>query len=163
MSPKNNKVIKDLFEFKNICSEYQQANRKVVFTNGCFDIIHAGHVHLLNEAKKFGDILIVAVNSDSSIKKFKSQSRPINNTEDRVLVLSAMTVIDHIFIFDEETPENIINEIIPDVLVKGNDYEGKFIAGEKCMKENKKEVKLIKLLEGKSTTATINNIKTIDD
>ena len=77
MSPKNNKVIKDLFEFKNICSEYQQANRKVVFTNGCFDIIHAGHVHLLNEAKKFGDILIVAVNSDSSIKKFKSQSRPI--------------------------------------------------------------------------------------
>ena len=105
----------------------------------------------------------MAVNSDSTIKKFKSQSRPINNTEDRVLVLSAMTVIDHIFIFDEETPENIINEIIPDVLVKGNDYEGKFIAGEKCMKENKKEVKLIKLLEGKSTTATINNIKTIDD
>ncbi len=163
MTSKNNKFIKDLDELKHLCKGYQNLNKKVILTNGCFDIIHAGHIHLLNESKKFGDILIVALNSDSSIKKIKEKSRPINNEEDRVVVLSAISVIDHIIIFEEETPERIINTIIPDVLVKGSDYEGKFIAGEKCMKENKKDIKLIKLLEGKSTTDTINSIKRIKD
>ena len=159
MPVKNNKLIIGLQELKGIRQKYQKNNKSVIFANGCFDIIHAGHIHLLNEAKKFGDILLVAINSDSSIKKIKSESRPINNAEDRAFILSSMSVVDHIFIFEEETPEKIINEIIPDILVKGDDYKDKFIAGEKCMKENGKKVELVKLLHGKSTTDTIINIQ----
>ena len=163
MPGKNNKLVSDLQELKVLRQEYQKDCKSVIFTNGCFDIIHAGHIHLLNEAKKFGDILLVAINSDSSIKKIKSESRPINNAEDRAFILSSMSVVDHIFIFEEETPEKIINEIIPDILVKGDDYKDKFIAGEKCMKENGKKVELVKLLDGKSTTDTIINIKKTKD
>ena len=163
MSVTTNKLVANLQALKNLCAKYQMSNKCVVFTNGCFDIIHAGHVHLLNEAKAFGDILIVAINSDNSVKKIKPSPRPINSVQDRAFILSSMTSVDYIYIFDEETPENIICEIIPDILVKGEDYKNRLIAGEKCMRDNGKKIELVKLLNGKSTTHIINNIQKIKD
>jgi D-beta-D-heptose 7-phosphate kinase/D-beta-D-heptose 1-phosphate adenosyltransferase len=127
-------------------------------TNGCFDILHAGHVHILEESKKLGDILIIALNSDKSVKKIKSSNRPIIPETDRAYVLSCLSSVDHIILFDEETPELVISEILPDILVKGSDYKGKKIAGEEKLLKHKKEIKLIDLIDGKSSTAIINRI-----
>ena len=126
------------------------------FTNGCFDILHSGHTYILEESKKLGDVLIVALNSDISIKNIKQKSRPIIGEQDRAYILSCLTSVDHIIIFNEETPEKLICEIIPDILVKGSDYKDKKIAGEECMKKNNKKIILIDLLESKSTSSIIN-------
>lgn len=136
---------------------HNYSNKKVVFTNGCFDILHAGHVMYLQKAAEYGDILVVGVNSDASVKRLKGISRPINNIKDRLAVLSSIQCISYLVVFEEDTPENLIKAIKPNVLVKGSDYDGKFIAGADVVKEGNGEVVLIPLLENHSTTNIINN------
>ena len=158
MLPKNNKLVKNTAELKALCLDYADQNKKVVLTNGCFDILHSGHTYILEKSKELGDVLIVALNSDISIKNIKQKNRPIIEEQDRAYMLSCLISVDHIIIFNEETPEKLICEIIPDILVKGSDYKDKKIAGEECMKKNNKKIILIDLLESKSTSSIINKI-----
>ncbi|HPG29444.1 MAG TPA: D-glycero-beta-D-manno-heptose 1-phosphate adenylyltransferase [bacterium] len=134
-------------------------NKKTVFTNGCFDIIHSGHIYYLQKAAELGDILVIGLNTDASIKRIKGNERPINNQEDRAAVLSALSFVDYIIFFDEDTPLNLIKKIQPDILVKGADYKIEDIAGSKEVLEYGGLVKTIKLVEGKSTTSIINKLE----
>tara|TARA_Y100000816_G_C25980253_1_gene511785 strand:+ start:467 stop:949 length:483 start_codon:yes stop_codon:yes gene_type:complete len=152
------KKIVDLDSLKKICLELREHGKKIIFTNGCFDILHSGHIHSLVEAKKNGDILIVAINSDKSVKKIKGKSRPIIHESNRSLILSCLYFVDYIIQFDEETPREIICQILPDVLIKGKDYQGKEIAGEDCLKANGKTIKLIDLVEDISTSDIVKKI-----
>ena len=158
MNLKNNKLIKDLKDLKALCLSYQSGDKKIVMTNGCFDILHVGHTYILEESKKLGDILIVALNSDLSIKKIKSKDRPIVSELDRAYVLSCLSSVDHIILFDNESPEEIICEILPEILIKGSDYKGKKVAGEDCLIKNGKKVVLVDLIEGKSSTSIIDKV-----
>ncbi len=147
----------DLKEFIQHLSKLRQ-NKKVVFTNGCFDIIHAGHVQYLQQAKELGDILIVGLNSDDSVKRLKGSSRPINNQQDRKIVLEALRSVDYVLIFEEDTPYNLINQIKPDVLVKGGDWKVEQIVGSDIVLENGGEVKSLLFIDGASTTSIIEKI-----
>lgn len=138
-----------------ICQILKNSDKKIVFTNGCFDILHAGHIKYLNKAKKLGDILIIGLNSDSSVKRLKGKTRPINSQESRALLLSALEFVDFVVIFDEDTPLNLIEKIRPDILVKGADYAGKEVIGSNIAKE----VVLVNFEDGFSTTNIINKIK----
>jgi D-beta-D-heptose 7-phosphate kinase/D-beta-D-heptose 1-phosphate adenosyltransferase len=158
MHLENKKLVKNLDELLSLCSDYTAKNKTIVMTNGCFDILHCGHTHILEESKKLGDILIVAVNSDQSIKKIKSSKRPIITELDRSYILSCLSSVDHIILFNEETPEKIISKVLPDILVKGSDYKGKKIAGEDVLIKHKKKIVLIDLIDGKSSTSIINKI-----
>jgi len=133
--------------------------KKIVFTNGCFDILHAGHVHYLEQAKELGDELVVGLNSDSSVKTLKGPSRPINNLEQRAKVLSSLKCVDRIVSFADETPIKLIKEIKPDVLVKGGDYKVKDVVGHKEVRSWGGEVKIIPLVPGLSTTNIIKKLK----
>ena len=155
----NPKIINNNDELKSLVMSVRDRKKTIVFTNGCFDIIHPGHIFILEQAKAKGDILIVGLNSDSSIKNFKSSDRPICNQDDRAYVLAALTCVDHIIIFDEDTPEKLIIDITPDILVKGKDYEGKEIAGSKHIIDNGKKIELVDIIEGKSTSNIIKNIQ----
>lgn len=126
-------------------------NQKIVFTNGCFDILHVGHVKYLEVAKSFGDMLIVGLNSDDSIKRLKGESRPINPLEDRAYILASLESVSYVVPFEEDTPFDLISAIKPDILVKGADYEGKVVVGSDIAKE----VRLVQFVEGKSTTKII--------
>ena len=130
----------------------KKRNKKIILTNGCFDVIHAGHIHLLENAKKLGDFLIVAINSDKSIKALKGNNRPINKLSARIEVLKALACVDLIITFDELTPLKIIEIISPDYLVKGGDYKIKDVIGAAIVKANKGKVKIIKIKKGFSTT-----------
>ena len=147
--------IKKFEEIIQLSEELNSKGKKIVFTNGCFDIIHSGHIRYLETAKSFGDILIVGLNSDQSVKKLKGEGRPINNENDRALILAALEVVDYVVIFHEETPYKLIQAITPTILVKGGDYEGKKIIGQDLVNETK----LVEFIEGKSTSLTINKIK----
>ena len=133
----------------------KNSDKKIVFTNGCFDILHKGHVSYLNTAKSFGDVLILGLNSDNSVKRLKGESRPINTQEDRAYILSALECIDYVVIFDEDTPYELISKIKPNVLVKGGDYKGKEVVGQDIADE----LKLVDFIEGRSTTRTIKRIQ----
>jgi D-beta-D-heptose 7-phosphate kinase/D-beta-D-heptose 1-phosphate adenosyltransferase len=135
--------------------------KKVVFTNGCFDILHSGHVHLLKEAKKLGDILVLGINTDDSIKRFKGPSRPINMLADRACVVAALGVIDFVVVFDQDTPKELIEYLKPDVLVKGGDYSIDKIAGASFVKSYGGDVRVIDLVREKSTTCIIKKISEI--
>lgn len=130
---------------------------RIVFTNGCFDILHRGHVQYLKQARALGDILIVGLNSDDSITRLKGEGRPINTQEDRAFLLSGLECVDYVVIFDEDTPRDLIAFLAPDVLVKGADYEGKEIAGSEFVKD----VRLIDFVEGKSSTNIIEKIRSM--
>mgnify|MGYP001163815078 FL=1 len=158
MQPQNKKLIHDLDVLADLCSKYKNDNKAIVMTNGCFDILHSGHTYILEESKKLGDILIVAINSDKSIKKIKSEDRPIISELDRAYVLSCLTSVDHVILFDDETPEKIISKILPDILVKGSDYEGKKIAGEEILSKHNKKIILLDVISGKSSTNIIKKI-----
>lgn len=136
-------------------SHAKKAGEKMVFTNGCFDILHAGHVHYLNEAKKLGCRLIVAVNNDDSVRRLKGASRPINSLEQRMAVLAGLSSVDWVVPFSEDTPERLICSLLPDILVKGGDYSPEEIAGFDCVTKNGGEVKILSFVEGCSTTAMI--------
>ena len=142
-----------------IIERYKGNSKNIVFTNGCFDIIHAGHVFYLKEARKFGDVLIIGLNSDSSVKKLKGESRPIFNQNERASVLSALQMVDHIVIFSEETPQDLITEIVPDVLVKGGDYTKEDIVGYDTVINAGGLVEIVRFVEGQSTTSVIELIK----
>ncbi|HCR17272.1 MAG TPA: D-glycero-beta-D-manno-heptose 1-phosphate adenylyltransferase, partial [Candidatus Latescibacteria bacterium] len=130
-------------------------NKKIVMTNGCFDILHPGHLHLLSKSKILGDYLIVAVNTDVSIKRLKGKGRPINNLMIRMRMLTALKYVDFVVSFDEDTPENLYKNICPDILTKGSDYKNKKIVGEKDVLKNGGKVILINHLNGFSTTKLI--------
>lgn len=132
---------------------------KVVFTNGCFDILHAGHTMYLQKAAEYGDILIVGVNSDSSVQRLKGAERPVNTAEDRTAVLAALECVSYVVIFDEDTPENLIHTVKPDVLVKGGDYKDKAVAGADFVEENGGKVVLIPMLDGRATTNVIHKVR----
>lgn len=134
-------------------------NNKIVFTNGVFDIIHEGHISSLSEAASFGEILIVGVNSDASVKRLKGPGRPVNNEQARSLVLASIVLSDAVVIFEEDTPLELIKALMPDVLVKGGDYTVDTIAGAKEVIANGGEVKLTEIVPGVSTTGIIAKMK----
>lgn len=136
----------------------RKLGKKIVFTNGCFDILHAGHVSYLERAKEMGDILIVAINSDDSVKELKGQSRPINSEEDRAQVLLSLRCVDAVIVFDDQTPERLITQIRPDLLVKGGDYIADEIVGAKFVKQNGGSVLVLPFVDGRSTSETIKRI-----
>lgn len=134
-------------------------NKKLVFTNGCFDILHIGHVRYLEEAKKCGDLLVVAVNSDTSVKKLKGPERPLQTEVDRATILSALRSVDYSVIFSQETPLELIESIQPDVLVKGGDWAIEQIVGADFVLKNGGEVRSLQFVEGRSTTSVVEKIK----
>ena len=162
MQLENSKLINDIDSLKSILKNEQKAGKRIVFTNGCFDIIHPGHIFILEQAKLKGDILVVGLNSDQSIKGFKSDLRPICTQDDRAYVLAGLASVDYIYIFNEATPENIIMKISPDVLVKGKDYKIDDIAGADYMLKENKKIELVDIIEKKSTTEIIEYIKKLN-
>lgn len=147
--------IKDIMRISDL---RKKIGKKIVFTNGCFDLLHAGHLEALQKAKSYGDVLVVGLNSDQSIKRIKGEKRPIVAENDRALMLSCMECVDYIIIFDEDSPQKLIEAIKPNVLVKGADWMGKKIAGEDFIQSIDGEVKFVELKEGYSTTNIINKI-----
>ena len=150
--------IKNSEEIEKISRELKNQNKKIVTTNGVFDILHAGHVKYLQSAKSLGDCLIVAINSDSSVKKIKGSKRPINNERDRADVLEAMECVDFITIFEEVEPSAILEAIKPEIHAKGGDYGKGRMVEKKAVEKNNGKVVLVKFEEGYSTTGTINKI-----
>lgn len=146
--------IKTFDEIEKTIERLRKQNKKTVFTNGCFDILHKGHVEYLDKAKSFGDVLILGLNSDSSVKALKGDNRPINTQDDRAYILAALESVDYVVIFDDNTPLSLIQIVKPDILVKGGDYEGKEVVGSDIAKE----LKLVQFVDGKSTTKTIDTI-----
>lgn len=138
--------------------QWKKENRKIVFTNGVFDLLHKGHIFSLTQAAKEGDVLIIGLNSDSSVKRLKGESRPINDQDARALLLAALSMVDAVVIFEENTPLDLIVSILPDVLVKGGDYTVDEIAGAKEVISNGGKVVINPILDGFSTTAIIQAI-----
>jgi len=151
--------IKSKKELKSILDEFKKQGKKIVFTNGCFDIIHYGHVSYLEKAKKEGDILVVGLNSDESVRKIKGQKRPVIDEKDRAGIVAALESVDYVTIFEEETPLALIKYILPDVLAKGGDWEEQNVVGRDIVKNIKGKVAIIPFVEGKATTNIINKIK----
>ena len=147
--------IKTLEEITHLSEELTSRGKHIVFTNGCFDLLHAGHVRYLEIAKSYGDVLILGLNSDRSVSSLKGPNRPINSELDRAYILAALEVVDYVVIFDEDTPYNLIKKIKPKILVKGSDYEGKEVVGQDIANE----LILVDLYKGKSSTKTIQKIK----
>ena len=141
-----------------LVEEVKKSGKKVVFTNGCFDILHTGHVTYLNEAKRQGDILIVGVNSDKSVKKLKGETRPINSENDRAFVLDGLKAIDYTVIFNEDTPEELIACLKPSIHVKGGDYKKEDLPETKIVESYGGKVIILNFVEGKSTTNIIEKI-----
>ena len=142
-----------------LCREAKSEGKTIVFTNGCFDIIHAGHIAYLNDSKKLGDILVIGLNSDDSVKRLKGPSRPYNNINDRAVVLSALKPVDYVSVFEEDTPLELITAILPDVLTKGGDYNPDNIVGADVVRAGGGKVIVINYVEGKSTTLIIDKLK----
>ena len=147
--------IKTWDEISSIINELKNNDKKIVFTNGCFDILHIGHIKYLEKAKNFGDILILGLNSDDSTHRLKGKNRPINTQDDRAYILASLEVVDYVVIFNEDTPLDLIKLIKPDVLVKGGDYEGKEVVGQDIAKE----LKLVQFIDAKSTSKMIIKIR----
>jgi D-beta-D-heptose 7-phosphate kinase / D-beta-D-heptose 1-phosphate adenosyltransferase len=147
--------IKTFDEITLLSKELKSRGKKIIFTNGCFDILHSGHVHYLETAKSYGDVLILGLNSDKSVTSIKGKGRPINIQLDRAYMLAALEAVDYVVVFDEDTPYDLIKAVKPDVLVKGSDYEGKKVVGQDIADE----LKLVQFVDGKSTTKTIEKIR----
>ena len=147
--------IKTFDEIASLSKELRARGKKIIFTNGCFDILHIGHVRYLETAKSYGDILILGLNSDRSVTSIKGKGRPINIQLDRAYMLAALEAVDYVVVFDEDTPYDLIKAVKPDVLVKGSDYEGKKVVGQDIADE----LKLVEFVDGKSTTKTIEKIR----
>tara|TARA_E500000331_G_scaffold192860_1_gene185327 strand:+ start:566 stop:1060 length:495 start_codon:yes stop_codon:yes gene_type:complete len=154
----NNKIFDLQLLMKNI-KKWRGENKKIVFTNGCFDLIHLGHIEILARSSDFGDKLIIGVNSDLSIKKLKGENRPIIEESSRIKQLSALEFVDAVVLFDEDTPLKLIETIKPDVITKGGDYTAKNIVGNEVVSQKNGEVIIIPLTQGYSTTSILNKIK----
>src|SRR5574338_935811 len=151
--------IKSRSEIKSRRNQLKKQNKKVVFTNGCFDLIHSGHVDYLVKAKEMGDILILALNTDSSVKRIKGNNRPILMQDERAFIVSNLKPVDYVTFFEEDTPAEIINDLIPDILVKGADWAIDKIVGRQVVEANGGEVKTIEFVNHQSTSNIINIIK----
>ncbi len=154
----NAPALMPLDEAKKVVSLAKSCGRSVVFTNGCFDIIHAGHIEFLQKAKALGDILVIGLNSDSSVKSLKGPERPIKSQKERADILAALKYVDYITLFEEDTPENLIREIRPDILVKGDDYTIDEVIGREIVEGYGARVELIPIIKGHSTTGTVEKI-----
>ena len=139
-----------------------QRDKKIIFTNGCFDILHIGHIKYLKEAKAKGDILVLGLNSDASVRRLKGPSRPVNSEKDRMDMLAEMEFIDYVVLFEEDTPYELITRVRPDVLVKGGDYQADNIVGADFVRSYGGSVEVIPFVEGKSTTNIINSMKRLE-
>ena len=144
---------------KILLKKWRDENEKIIFTNGCFDLLHLGHVDYLAKARDLGGRLVVGLNSDASIKRIKGPSRPINNEQSTAALLAGMTYVDAVVLFDEETPVNLISEVMPAVLVKGGDYKIKEIVGHEMVLNNGGEVCTIDFVEGYSSSELIKKFK----
>ncbi len=153
-----NKVVAQS-DLNDLLNTLRTEEKIIVTTNGCFDILHVGHVRYLQKAKEFGDILIVALNSDESVKKIKGPTRPINNEDDRAEVLSALEFVDYVVLFDDESPQDLLAHIKPDVHTKGADYTIETLPELKVIVENGGRVEFIEFVDGKSTTALIEKMR----
>jgi rfaE bifunctional protein nucleotidyltransferase chain/domain len=151
------KIVSRTFFVENAVKLHQQ---KIVFTNGCFDVLHFGHVHYLLQAKELGDILVVGLNSDDSVRRLKGPSRPINGEKERAFVLAALTCVDYVVVFEEDTPKELIETVRPDVLVKGGDYALDQIVGADFVTQNGGSVTTLPFVEGFSSTRIIEQLKT---
>jgi|TARA_B110000459_G_scaffold56924_1_gene63936 rfaE bifunctional protein nucleotidyltransferase chain/domain len=138
---------------------WKMADNKVVFTNGCFDVVHRGHIEVLARTADLGDKLIIGLNSDKSIQKLKGESRPIINEQSRAILLAALSFVDAIILFSEDTPLKLISGLLPDVLAKGGDYKIETIVGHEIVQQNGGKVKLVPFLDGFSSTTIIDKIK----
>ncbi|RUA07706.1 MAG: D-glycero-beta-D-manno-heptose 1-phosphate adenylyltransferase [Fusobacteria bacterium] len=145
-------------EASKIVEKLKKEGKKIVFTNGCFDILHVGHLRYLNEAKECGDILIVGVNSDASVRRLKGPTRPINNEDDRAEMLCGLKAVDYAVIFTEDTPLNLIEKLHPNIHVKGGDYKKEDLPETKVVEGYGGEVRILSLVDGKSTTNVVNKI-----
>lgn len=154
----NSKILSQS-EISSIIKTWKAAGEKIVLTNGCFDIFHYGHLCLLHEAKKFGTKLIVALNSDLSVKELKGANRPINEELHRASLLAALEIVDAVVIFEEATPEDLIQNLKPNILVKGGDYDVSQIAGANFVIENGGEVRIVPLVKGFSTSKILSLLK----
>jgi rfaE bifunctional protein nucleotidyltransferase chain/domain len=139
----------------------RRAGKRIVFTNGCFDLLHPGHIYTLTQAKALGDVLVVAINSDASVKRLKGEERPILNQEERAVMLSALAVVDYVTIFAEDTPLEVIRLLVPDVLVKGGDWGADAVVGRDIVEAHGGKVVLIPYQAGFSTTDIIERIVTM--
>ena len=143
-------------------SYWQFKGYRIVFTNGCFDILHAGHVDYLSKARSLGDILVIGLNTDASVARIKGKNRPVNSQTDRALILASLNFVDAIVLFDEDTPYNLIKKVQPDVLVKGSDYKPEEIVGYDVLKAKSGEVVTVDYLEGYSTSSLIERLRNPD-
>ena len=150
----------DLTNLRRLCNIWRMKGDRIVFTNGCFDILHRGHVEYLQEAAALGDRLVVAVNGDASVRRQgKGPDRPLNDESSRAKVLAALRLVDAVILFDEDTPLALIKAIVPDVLVKGGDWPGERIVGAEVVMAAGGEVRSLKLVDGFSTTALVDRIR----
>ena len=150
--------IMTLTELKRQVAVWRLKSKRIVFTNGCFDLIHAGHIHLLSTARSFGDVLIVGLNTDASVSKLKP-GRPLQDEATRALIMASFTVTDAVILFNEETPIELITSLRPDVLVKGGDYTKATVVGSDLVESYGGNVELVNLLEGFSTSGIIGRMK----
>lgn len=144
--------------FKETLNEWKTLEQKIVFTNGCFDLIHKGHIDSLCKASEFGSKLIVGLNSDISVKRLKGSNRPIIDQQSRAILLAALSIVDAVILFDEETPYNLIKEIVPDVLAKGSDYNIEEISGYDIVLNSGGKIEIIEITPGFSTTDLVQKI-----
>ncbi len=151
--------IVDRIDIQNFANARKNEGKKIVFTNGCFDILHRGHVEYLNSARKYGDLLIIGVNTDSSVKLLKGDDRPLVEEQDRAYILSQLISVDAVVLFEEETPLDLINEVKPDVLVKGGDYTVDEVVGRDVVESNGGKVIIIPLIPDRSTTNIIDKVR----
>jgi len=151
--------IKNWQQIKKISEDLIKTGKKIVFTNGCFDVLHAGHITYIREAKALGDILMIGLNSDKSVKRLKGKNRPVNDQQSRSLLLSELESIDYIIVFEEDTPYDLINCIKPNILVKGGDWKVHEIVGSDIVIGNGGFIKSLKFVEGYSSTNIINRMK----
>ena len=155
-------IPKKIADLQTLCCKvaaWRATGKTIAFTNGCFDILHEGHIYSLSQAAKEADLLIVGVNSDASIKRLKGNDRPINHEQSRALILASLAVVDAVVIFEEDTPLQLIQALLPDVLVKGGDYTIDQIVGSKEVMANGGKVVINPIVEGFSTTGIIQQIK----
>lgn len=156
--PLSKSKIKSQRELKNIIFALKKRGKKIVFTNGCFDLLHYGHVKYLEDAKRKGDILVVGINSDASVRRIKGKKRPIINEQDRLKIIAALESVDYVVLFKEDTPFNIINLLRPDILIKGADWDKDKIVGRDIILRYGGRVATIRLSKGRSTTNLIRKI-----
>jgi len=145
-------------EAADLSTELKSSGQTIVFTNGCFDLLHRGHIHILSEARALGDVLFVGLNSDDSVRRLKGPARPIQHLDEREIILTALRVVDFVVPFDEDTPLNLIELILPDVLVKGGDYSVDTVVGADVVMAGGGRVEIVKLLPGYSSSSLLGNL-----